>query len=310
MKSSAVYDPSTDIPDLSGRSILVTGGTSGLGKASVLALARHHPAQIFFTGRNSTNGSQVLEAVKAIDANVQVVYLQCDQADLSSTENTMKELLQQAEGLDIVICNAGVMGKDAALTKDGFEYHFGINHLAHALMVKMLLPLLRKTASQKGDARVVFMSSNGFRWTPSGGIVFKDLRTPQDYAFAGRWRRYGQSKLANVVYAAEIAHRYPEISSVSVHPGVIFTDLWNTELSVLNRIFTWLATLGQAVSVEQGIYNPCWAATTEKKNLSPGAFYEPVGVVGSQTNDSQKIELHEELWTWTEDALKNYGHTK
>ncbi|KAI9788272.1 MAG: hypothetical protein M1816_007038 [Peltula sp. TS41687] len=154
-----------------------------------------------------------------------VSYIQCNQTDLASVEAGMERLSSATEALDILICNAGVMGTDPALTKDGSESQLGINHLAHALMVKMLLPSLQRAATQKGDARIVFLSSTGFRWTPSGGIVFKDLKSTQDYAFAGCWVRYGQSKLANVVYAAELTRRYLELTSVAVHPGVIWTEL-------------------------------------------------------------------------------------
>ena len=200
------------------------------------------------------------------------------------------------------------MGMDPSLTKDGYEYQFGVNQMAHALMIKMLLPTLQNTARQIGEARVVFESSVGFRWTPSGGIRFDELKTSQDYAFAGRWVRYGQSKLANVVYASELARRYPEITAVSVHPGVIWTGLWNVQWSLLNRIFVYLATLGQSISVEEGAHNPCWAMTAPKESLSPGAFYEKVGVIGSQSKDSQNKELSEKLWTWTEKELEGHGN--
>ena len=282
-------------------------GTSGLGKATLLALAAHKPEAILFTGRNTANGEQVVKDVKAISSTIDVLHLPCDQSDLHSVDAAMKRLLEHVQRLDIVICNAGVMGKDAVLTKDGYEYHFGVNHLAHGLIIKQLLPLLKSTANRYGDARVVSVASNGFRWTPGGGIVFEELQTTQDMAFAGRWRRYGQSKLANVVYAAELTRRHPEISSVSIHPGVIFTDLWDPNLSLLNRVFVWLATLGQSVSVEQGILNPCWAATTSKENFKAGAYYEPVGVEGAQTKDSSNEKLKQQLWNWTEEQLKTYS---
>ena len=219
----------------------------------------------------------------------------------------MKQFLDNSERLDVLLCNAGVMGLDAGLTKDGYEIQFGINQMAHALMVKMLLPTLQSTAKQTGDVRVVFESSIGFRWTPSGGIRFNELRTTQDYSFAGRWVRYGQSKLANVIYASELAQRNPEITAVSVHPGVIYTNLWSVKWSLLNRIFVYLATLGQSVSVQEGAHNPCWAMTAPKNKLSPGAFYEKVGVIGGQSKDSQSKELSENLWMWTQKELEGYG---
>ena len=285
----------------------IYAGTSGLGKESVLVLARKQPTGIYFTGRNSKAAAELVSQVKDANPSVNVNFLECDQTSLPSVESAIKQFLSKSQRLDVLLCNAGVMGTDAGLTKDGYENQFGVNQMAHALMIKMLLPTLQSTARQAGDARVVFESSVGFRWTPSGGIRFDELKTTQNYAFAGRWVRYGQSKLANVVYSSEFSRRYPEITTVSVHPGVIFTNLWSVHWSLLNRIFVYLATLGQGVPVEEGAHNPCWAMTAPKGKLSPGVFYEKVGVIGSQSKDSKSRELGEKLWTWTQNELEGYG---
>ena len=285
----------------------INAGTSGLGKEAILALSRKQPKRIYFTGRNSKGAASVISQVKDANPTVNLIFLECDQTSLSSVESAIKQFLSHSQRLDVLLCNAGVMGTDPSLTKDGYEHQFAVNQMAHALMVKMLLPTLQSTAHQTGDARVVFESSVGFRWTPSGGIRFDELKTTQDYSFAGRWVRYGQSKLANVIYASELARRYPEITAVSVHPGVIFTNLWSVQWSLLNRIFVYLATLGQSISVEEGAYCPCWAMTTPKEKLSPGAFYQKVGVTGSQSKDSQNRELGDKLWNWTQKELEGYG---
>lgn len=282
-------------------------GTSGLGAEAILAVARKQPSRIFFTGRNSKGAANVISRAKDANPTLEITFLECDHSSFTSVESAVKNFQGQSKRLDVLLCNAGVMGMDAGLTKDGYEYQFGVNQMAHALIIKMLLPTLQSTARQAGDARVVFESSIGFRWTPSGGIRFDELRTTQDYNFAGRWVRYGQSKLANVIYASELTQRYPEITAVSVHPGVIWTGLWNVQWSLLNRVFVYLATLGQSISVEEGANNPCWAMTTSKASISPGAFYEKVGVIGSGTKDSKSKELGEKLWTWTQKELEGHG---
>lgn len=286
-------------------------GTSGLGKEAVLALSRKQPLQIYFTGRNSKAAADVISQVKRESAtrnpSLNITFLECDHTSLPSVEVAIKSFLSKSQRLDTLFCNAGVMGTDPSLTRDGYEHQFGINQMAHALMIKMLLPTLQSSAQKTGDVRVVFGSSIGFRWTPSGGIRFDELKTTQDYWFAGRWVRYGQSKLANVVYASELARRFPEITAVSVHPGVIYTNLWSVKWSLLNRVFVYLATLGQAVPVEEGAHTACWAMTTSKAKLSNGAFYEKIGVVGSPSKDSSNAELGEKLWTWTQNELEKYG---
>ena len=246
--------------------------------------------------------------VQSAHPAVRTTYLECDQTSLRSVEAAAQKFLATAPQLDTLICNAGIMAKDAALTKDGYELHFGINHVAHALLIKMLLPALEKTAQQGGDARVVFLSSVGFRFTPPGGIVFDQLKTTQDMWFAGRWRRYGQSKLASVVYAAELARRHPKVTTASVHPGVIGeTNLWNTELSLPNKLLLWAGTVGQAVPTSEGVKNTFWAATTARQNLSSGGYYEPIGKVGKPTTDSESPELRERLWNWTQKELEPFG---
>ena len=99
------------------------------------------------------------------------------------------------------------------------------------------------------------MSLRQYKITSSLG-VFCELKTIQDYFLTGRFLRYGKSTLVNTIYAAELACRYPDIISVSLHPGVIHTNLWNG-LDILNWIFLYVATLGQSVSVKEGIHTSC-----------------------------------------------------
>ncbi|KAM0803832.1 hypothetical protein BDR22DRAFT_923125 [Usnea florida] len=106
-----------------------------------------------------------------------------------------------------LICNAGAMAIPPSTTQDGYENPFGINQFAHALLMKNLLPTLQRTTASHGDAHIIFVASEGFRMPPFGGIVFPQLRSPQNITILGRWLRYGQSKLANVVYASELAKR-------------------------------------------------------------------------------------------------------
>jgi len=118
------------------------------------------------------------------------------------------------------------MASSPALSTDGYEIQFATNFLGHALLIKHFLPLLLSTASAHGDARIVSLTSTGFTVAPRNhGIVFSDLRTTQNYEFGAKWTRYGQSKLAILLYTAKLARRYPVLSTAIVHPGVIATDL-------------------------------------------------------------------------------------
>lgn len=212
--------------------------------------------------------------------------------------------------------NAGIMGVQPALSKDGYELQFATNHLGHALLIKLLLPTLLGTASRPGlDVRIVNLTSLAYKATPSAGIVFDTLKT--DQAKLGglfepaKWMRYGQSKLANLLYARELAKRYPSITSVSVHPGFVMTDLHSATPGFADRALMNVLTVINRTSwtpVEEGAYNQTWAATVPKGELVNGAYYEPIGVQGKlATAQSRDEELARKLWEWTQEELKSFN---
>lgn len=121
----------------------------------------------------------------------------------------------------------------------------------------------------------------------------------------GTWIRYGQSKLANILYAKSLAKEYPQITSVAVHPGVISTGLVGN-LSFWNKALVYVTNLGKVKEPKEGIVNQVWAATGDKKEVVNGGFYEPVGVPGRQDKESSSDALAEELWEWTQKELKGY----
>lgn len=283
-------------------------GTGGLGRASLLAIAKQKPTTIYFTGRDVTAASSLQSEIQSISSTTKAIFLRCDQTSLTSVATAAKQIRSEASRLDLLVCNAGIMAKDPALTTDGYELQFGVNHMSHALFCDLLMPLLQATSKQGGQPRIVFLTSAGFRWTPSGGIVFPELKTVQDYWFAGRWVRYGQSKLANLLYAQQLAKRYPEIKTVSIHPGSIKTGILDPNWSWLNRTFVALALWGKWNTLEEGIQNTCWASTTNAGDLENGAFYEWVGVKGALTQDAENMALGDELWNWTQKDLERFAH--
>ena len=197
------------------------------------------------------------------------------------------------------------MAVPLGLTADGYEIQFGTNHLGHALLIKHMLPTMLRTAKDNGDARIVCLTSTGFNVAPKAGIIFKDLRTTMDMGVGSTWTRYGQSKLANLLYGAQLAQRYPSISVAVVHPGVIQTDLVNG-LGFANKMIVRLTNIGKMKSPEEGAQNSLWAATADKESLKSGEFYEPVAEPGKHSQLSQDTKLAQELWDWTQKALE--GH--
>ncbi|KAL1599804.1 hypothetical protein SLS60_007609 [Paraconiothyrium brasiliense] len=302
------------MPDLSGRVYFVTGGTTGLGAGAISLLAAKNPAKIFISGRNKSKADELIAKLEKTSTSTELVFVEYDLSSLASVQQAAQRFLAQSSRLDVLMCNAGIMAVPPGLSKDGYEIQFATNHLGHALLIKLLLPTLLETASQPGsDVRIVNLSSTAHSTTPSGGIEFSTLKTPQ--ASLGpiyqprKFTRYGQSKLANLLYTAELAKRYPSITSVAVHPGFIKTDLI-TGTSFVDRQIVAMARLaslasgGRNMSFEEGPYNQTWAATTPKKNLKNGGYYEPIGsLVVPSTSHGKDSALAERLYDWTETEL-------
>ncbi|KXJ89472.1 hypothetical protein Micbo1qcDRAFT_165556, partial [Microdochium bolleyi] len=272
---SVAFNPRTDIPPLQDKVILVTGGTSGLGKQSILELARHEPREIWLGARNATKAQETIAAVKAEVPGASIRFVQMDLGSFASIRAAARTVLDGTDRLDILLLNAGIMAVPAATTEEGYEVQFGTNHMGHALLTKLLLePRLLKTAG----SRVVLVSSAGHAWAPKDGIAFDTLKSPAAEISTGL--RYGQSKLANALYARELARRFPQVTAVSLHPGVVRTSLGDTASanSWIARVAVALFSTFAGVDVQTGALNQLWAATAE--GVVSGEYYVPVGVPG------------------------------
>ena len=208
-----------DIPDLSGKTFLVTGASSGLGLRSSEALAAKG-AKVLMACRNPAKAAAALELVKtqATGAAPEVVAL--DLASLTSVREGAAEVAASVAQLDVLLNNAGIMAVPKATTVDGFESQLGTNHLGHFALTGLLLPTLLAAPAP----RVVTVSSNAHKL---GRVNLDDLffeRTSYS-----RWRSYGQSKLANLLFSGELQRRASVASShlisAAAHPGYAATNL-------------------------------------------------------------------------------------
>ncbi|KAI1085521.1 hypothetical protein F5B20DRAFT_567493 [Whalleya microplaca] len=283
-----------DMSALSGKVIFLTGGTAGLGATTVERLAKKGPAHIYFSGRNAEAASSIIKKCSSIAPGVETTF---------ALSQTFK-----SDRLDILICNAGIMAVPCGLSKDGYEIQFAVNFLAHALIIKRLLPTMMQTADLPGgDVRIVLLTSLGWRAHPKDAIEFDTIKTVQDFGIFGPWRRYGQSKVAAVLFAAELARRHPQITSVSVHPGVVATELVNT-LSFKNRAFVYVGNLGHLDTAEEASLNGMWTASSDKTKIKNGNWYLPVGIDGQEKldADASSPEIACRLWEWTDQVLLSY----
>ena len=170
---------------------------------------------------------------------------------------------------------------------------------------------MEKTASEpNSDVRIVNLTSVAYKTTPAKIIDFETLKTDQAnigrLVAPGKWARYGQSKLANLLYARSLAKYHPDITTVSIHPGYIRTDLF-AETNFIDRLPIVFMARGNWTPVEQGCWNEVWAATTRRENLENGAYYEPVAKkITPSTAAGRDDELAEKLWQWTGKELEAY----
>lgn len=194
------------------------------------------------------------------------------------------------------------MAAPPGLTDEGLEVQWATNYLGHAVMLQLLRPLMLRTAATGADVRFVSVSSHGHNYAPEGGVFFDSLKKAD--AIKGEFVRYGQSKLGNILLCKAMARHVPEIMSVSIHPGVVSTGLLGaTKPSAIKFMLQLTPFLRKSAS--EGAYNTLWAATTDRRNLQNGEYYEPIGKAKGASKMVDDGDLAERLWGWTLDELRD-----
>lgn len=203
--------------DLDGKTILITGANTGIGRATAVALAARG-AGLFLAGRSVERMRPVLDELRGA-GHPDVTFLPLDLGDLASVRACAEEFLATGRPLHVLVNNAGLAGQ-RGLTKDGFERAFGVNHLGHFLLTELLLPRLKSSA----PSRVVIVASRAH--TRVKGIDWDALQKPT--ATTSGFPEYGVSKLCNVLHARALAQRLEGtgVTTYALHPGVIASDVW------------------------------------------------------------------------------------
>jgi NAD(P)-dependent dehydrogenase (short-subunit alcohol dehydrogenase family) len=302
------FDPEKSIPDLFEKVILVTGGNAGVGKATITAIAKHHPKRLYASARSRAKFDAALKDIKEKVPDAKIDFLEMDLASLESVKAATDKVLSENDRLDIVFNNAGIMAVPHAVTADGYEIQFGTNHMGHALLVRKLLPLLEKTASfPDSDVRIVNTTSAGHFMAPGKGILFEQLKS--DMKGTHEYTCYGQSKLANILHVKELAKRYPAIKCTAAHPGRVNTGLLDHYTSgpaaTFQKVYDWIV---KPLTPEQGAMNQLWAAFAPQDNVATGTYYTPVGKETRMADKrTENIGLAEELWNWQEAEFERLG---
>lgn len=254
--------------DQSGRVAVVTGANSGLGLVTAGELARRG-AKVVLACRDMDKGRAALAEVERGAGAERPELMELDLADLSSVRSFAERFAGRHVHLDLLVNNAGVMASPRRRTADGFELQFGTNHLGHFALTLLLLPLMEG----REDARVVTLSSNAHK---IGRINFDNLNGDRRYF---RWNAYGQSKLANLLFALELDRRLrargSTVKSLAAHPGYAATNLQSAAAPPLDRLIMKVGNAVVAQSDEMGALPVLYAAT--EPGLEGGAYIGPDG---------------------------------
>ena len=308
---STTADELLEGKDLSGRTILVTGAYSGLGRETARALAAKG-AHMILSGRDATKLSAAADEIAAL-SGAKIDTLVCDLASLAAIRAAGAEARERFAHIDVLINNAGVMAPPLGRTEDGFETQFGTNHLGHFLLTRELMSLLQQSSA----ARIVNLSSRGHHLSP---VDFDDPNyARRDYA---KWPAYGQSKTANVLFTAGLEQRFgPQgIHAVAVHPGGINTNLGRhmsdeDRAFLTARIKKLAEDSGKPASgfktIPQGAATTVWAATADELEGRGGLYAEDCHIAEvDDTNPTSGVRSYaldkdnaDRLWALSEQLV-------
>lgn len=274
---------------MTGKICLVTGATSGIGKATATALAENG-AHVIIVGRNQKKTECTVQKVRAETGNTSVHYLIADFSDLQQVRDLAKSYTEQYSQLHVLVNNAGAFFNRRIETDYNVEMTFLVNHLAPFLLTNLLLDTLQDS----GPARIVNVSSNAYKY---GSMDFNDFGFKQGYS---GMKAYARSKLANVLFTYTLAQRLSNdaVTVNALHPGHVATDIWKTDFPFVGPVLKWVMGLF-ALTPEQGADNSIFLATSPYIEGITGQYFvkrEPV-----QTSPlSRDVEIAQRLWDISE----------
>jgi NAD(P)-dependent dehydrogenase (short-subunit alcohol dehydrogenase family) len=272
------------------RVALITGANTGIGRVTALALARQG-MQVFLACRSLERTQAVLDEIRTAVPGAQVEWLALDLQDLDSVRACAQAFLAKGLPLHLLVNNAGLAGAKGA-TRQGFELAFGVNHVGHFLLTQLLLERIQASA----PARIVTVASRAHYRAP--GIDWQAVRAPT--ASATAIPEYGVSKLANVLFSAELARRLEGtgVTTYSLHPGVVATDVWRSvpwPLGPVLKLFL--------ISPEKGAATTIWCASDAALAKESGLYYDSCKRK-TPSRVAQDATLAAELWQRSEDWVR------
>ncbi|KAI4183164.1 MAG: hypothetical protein L6R41_005551 [Letrouitia leprolyta] len=304
-----------EVPSLTGKVAVITGGSEGIGSACAHTMLTHDIKKVFILSVSKEVIDGTIASVKeemGQEAADKLVWLQCDLSDWKKVKATANEIASQTDRIDIMINNAarGIMTYQT--TDYGVDRHMAINHMSHVILNSHLLPIMKKTASEGNTVRIVTLASNAHQAAPSD-CKFESLdELNQDLGPNGQ---YGRSKLAAILYARYLARHlteaHPNILANATHPGFVETKMSAEDIHEPYPIAGYAMSVGLKPFKKDnfmGAVSTMYAATKTSKS---GEYICPPAVPESGTSLSQDSELGERLMKLTRDLIKEktYDHS-
>ncbi|MBJ7381607.1 MAG: SDR family oxidoreductase [Acidimicrobiia bacterium] len=277
---------------ISQKTVVITGGNAGIGKESAIAIASMG-ARVMFTSRDAQRGADALSEVKERSGSTKVELLSLDLASLASIRSFATTVMSATDRIDVLLNNAGLLQTQRSMTVDGFETTFGVNHLGHFLLTDLLGGILTKTAKEFGESRVVAVASNAHKFARNG-VNFDDLERRKNYSGMGV---YGESKLANILFANELAKRLSGsgVTANSLHPGYVASRFGRD--GDTGRL-DWAVALGAqlfAISPKKGAATSVFVATDQSTATASGGYYEK-SRLKKPTSQALDTDAQKRLW--------------
>jgi NAD(P)-dependent dehydrogenase (short-subunit alcohol dehydrogenase family) len=274
------------------KTVLITGGNSGIGKETALGLARMN-ATLVIVGRDQERTVGAVEEIKKTTGNDKVDHYLCDMASLAEVRKLASDFLSDHSRLDVLFNNAGAINSKRSLSKDGYELTFAVNHLAHFLLTELLLNILKKSA----PSRVITTSSAAAN---IGKMHFDDLMLERNYT---GFKAYGQSKLANQLFTYELARRLHQtkVTANCLHPGTVRTGFAMNNSGALKAGMALFRPF--MINANKAAETPIYLASSPEVQNVTGKYFQKK-MIKEPPKAAMDLEAASRLWEISEKLVK------
>lgn len=296
--------------DGTGKVVAITGASGGLG-GEISRVMANRGATVIMLVRNTNAGEAVASSIRAANPTADVRVIKCELESLKSVADSAKQVLDMKLPLHILILNAGIMAPPFGLTQDGIEQQIGVNHVAHVLLTRCLMPTILRTASVPGapQGRVVVTCSSGHMMAARAyGIrPFQEINNSKGYK---PLTMYGESKLSNLLFTRELNQRLKaagitNVVVVSCHPGMVPHTSLSRNLGIPGCMQPFLNCFFHPFSKDltRGSATQVFLGTTAK--VTPGEYYIDCNIAPA-SSQSHNADLGAKLWSWTNDQISPF----